>query len=482
MRKHLVVLALVTVAGFSVAAQQAPTVAVGRPSEVVLAGVAPGSLARPPIAAITAATAERILQSAGVRYGFEGPAMDPARPAIDLARLAIEPLPVDGKRLGDVLDALVRAEPTLRWSEADGIVTVRTSAVGASVLDQRIMVYAIQDATSRAALEALIRVIDPDRARNAGVFGLPRGGGTGAMGAGSGAAPARTFSVSLTNTTVREILQAIAKQHGALSWTIHYDGTPASADTATITLVENGDPVTATSPAAYRRLQQAMASTVNVARGRGASGWQVMITTSLGSMLSNVAITAVAKLSVEELPAPAPSMALPGMLFPPTLGLPALDLTGLSPADAIARVVALDSRYEWTEDRGRFHVRPKAGTPGRITLLDKPIGPFAASNEPAGRVIDFVGSVLRGGPQTNPGAGRSNAPVPGIFADSRRDGATDQHLASRGRDGPRRLRRHRRRDGLELDDEPAIHAGSGVEAQFPMARTPMDVIPVGGPR
>jgi hypothetical protein len=100
------------------------------------------------------------------------------------------------------------------------------------------------------------------------------------------------------------------------------------------------------------------------------------------------------------------------MLFPPTLGLPALDLTGLSPADAIARVVALDSRYEWTEDRGRFHVRPKAGTPGRITLLDKPIGPFAASNEPAGRVIDFVGSVLRGGPQTNPGAGRSNAPVP----------------------------------------------------------------------
>jgi hypothetical protein len=127
----------------------------------VLAGVAPIAVARPPIAAIAAAAAERVLQSAGVRYGFEGTPIDPAR-----------------------------------------------------------LVYVVQDVTTRAALEALIRVIDPDRPTDMGVTGFSRGGGAGAMGAGSGPASPRKFNVSLTNTTVGESLHAIAKQHGTLSWTI----------------------------------------------------------------------------------------------------------------------------------------------------------------------------------------------------------------------------------------------------------------------
>src|SRR4029079_14930969 len=70
--------------------------------------------------------------------------------------------------------------------------------------------------------------------------------------------------------------------------------------------------------------------------------------------------------------------------------LPTIDLTGVPIADALRRLVALDSRYELVETRGTFLVRPKAGVPGRIDVLDQKVDGFSASNVPASSVIQRI--------------------------------------------------------------------------------------------
>ena len=99
---------------------------------------------------------------AGVRYGIEGPALDPSVPQFDFARPPSPNRTLTGLELGDALDIVARANPRVRWSESDGMVVVRVTNPN-SFLDKRIRRYAVENASPRIALEALIRELAPSR-------------------------------------------------------------------------------------------------------------------------------------------------------------------------------------------------------------------------------------------------------------------------------------------------------------------------------
>src|SRR5262249_25137629 len=67
---------------------------------------------------------------------------------------------------------------------------------------------------------------------------------------------------------------------------------------------------------------------------------------------------------------------------------PPLCLDGVPARDAISRIVAHDSRYEWSEDGGVFRVRPKVGTPGRSDVLDRTLPSFVRTGQPTVAVLE----------------------------------------------------------------------------------------------
>lgn len=392
-RAVVVLAAVAAVAGVAPRARQASpppstvksaadTLVPGPPNAIVLL--------KPATPYLAAVAAERVLKVAGIRYGLEVPALDPAAPPIDLATLSDRSIPLAGGRVRDALDAIAKAAPAIQWTEEDGLVVVRSVPDGEGLLDRRVLLYAVTDAGPRAALEALIQAIDAARPKGVGIMGFGRPGG-GAMMAGSTPA-GKNVTVTLGNTTVRAVFQAIARQNGALSWTVRYDAAPATYDSAAITFSESGETVTAASPVSLRATSDAAPG-----NGRGMPmppGTRISISPQLSSMITAYAAQTGARVSMEEL-APPMQGPIPGLpLGVPALGLPPIDVSGVGAATALARLVALDSRYELSEARGRFLVRPKPGTPGRLTLLDQPIGAFSASNEPAGSVIDRIAAHL----------------------------------------------------------------------------------------
>jgi hypothetical protein len=338
----------------------------------------------------------RVLDAAGVRYGLEGPAWDPAAPPIDLARLVSNPVPLGGRRLGEALDLIMKAAPQYRWAERDGLIVVRSTADGAGILDRRVPQFALTDASPRGSLEQVMAAIDPARPRNVGLVGFGR------QASGAGFKPeriGRNVTISMKDATLQAILGAIARENGALSWTIKYDRAPAAAENATVTFIELGVEVTALSP--YSQ-QTPGATPVPLSLNR------LSISPSLSTMLTSYADRAGLRVSVEEVAA---RLGEPTFSPPQMSNIPPLELPD-APAAALARIVALDSRYEMSETAGRYHVRPKAGVPGRLALLDQPVDSFRATNEPASAVIERAGQIL-GTVRTSPAlaaAQRAGAP------------------------------------------------------------------------
>ena len=358
---------------------QAPaaTQATPRPADAMVPGPAETvSLDLPtnPFAAYTALT--RLLDAAGVRYGIESPAWNPAALPIDLARPRDAVLMLGGRRLGDALDLIVKAVPEFRWTDRDGVIAVRSTADGAGILDRRIAQFTLTDASPRRALEAVIAAIDPARPPSAGIVGFGR------PGSGAGFKPERTgrnVTMSVKGATVQSILTGIARENGALSWTIKYDRAPASPDSVSITFIELGVEVTALSP--YAQQTQGMPGPLTPNR---------VTISSLSTMLLNYGERSGLRINFEE------AALRPGeQSFNPaqTAGMPQLELPD-QPSAAIARIVALDSRYEWSEKGGSFLVRPKPGVPGRLAVLDAPVNGFRATNEPANAVIERAGGLL----------------------------------------------------------------------------------------
>lgn len=312
-------------------------------------------------------TFESVLKAAGVPYGLEGPALDPEVPLFDFAHVREQQVPLGRRRLGEVLDVIAAASPAYRWIEADGAILVRASADGEGLLDRRVPHFGVSGASPRTALEALIAAIDPARPRGSGIAGL---GAPALVGPGGRPRVGHNVKVSLTDATVKTVLGAIARSNGALSWSVKYDRAPAGYETATIVLSESGETVTARSPVSLR--SDSAATTVQVGIGG-----------PLTAMLYWFAQSTHARIGVEEVPQPAG-----GPLM--VMGMPPWALPATAPALGLAKLMALDSRYEWSEANGHFHVRPKPGVPGRLTLLDETMDGLSATSEPAGAVIDRI--------------------------------------------------------------------------------------------
>jgi hypothetical protein len=127
--------------------------------------------------------------------------------------------------------------------------------------------------------------------------------------------------------------------------------------------------------------------------------WRLDITGApLGDLLLTYAERAGVVINIERLPDTTSRTLVSSMLS----GTPPLDLPD-DTTKAVERIVALDSRYEWSEQSGRFLVRPKPGLPGRLSVLDTTIPALSATNEPAGDVIARVLSPL-GSPRRSGGS------------------------------------------------------------------------------
>jgi len=216
----------VTIAAVQPIAQRQTTAGTSpRLADTVVPGVSGGISIDLPTNVFSAQTAfRRVLEAAGVRYGLEGPAWDPNVPPIDLAQTREDSVQLSGRRLGEALDALVKAVPNYRWTEADGLIIVRATPSGQGVLDRQIARFTLTDASPRVAIEAIVAAIDPARPRGLGLQGFGR------PGTGAGTTPGKTgrnVTLNLTNVTLQTVLSAIARANGAMTWTVQYDRAPA---------------------------------------------------------------------------------------------------------------------------------------------------------------------------------------------------------------------------------------------------------------
>jgi hypothetical protein len=129
---------------------------------------------------------------------------------------------------------VVEANGSYRWREVDGMILVRPIAsTGVEWLDQRIDNFEVHDVTAKDAVYSVHRVFDPaykspptasqvlDRYRE-----QPE----------KFASVMKPVSVSLHQSAVWQVLDAIANAHGRLSWIVKYQGGKVAADRAIVEL------------------------------------------------------------------------------------------------------------------------------------------------------------------------------------------------------------------------------------------------------
>jgi hypothetical protein len=122
--------------------------------------------------AAAANAAVGILIGANVRFGVEGPALDPRVPLVDFARLTERELvTLTGLTVGEALETIRRASPRFEWTETGGMIVARVPNRD-SLLDRRVRRFVLDGATPGVALEALVRQLAPQRVTPDGVAGF----------------------------------------------------------------------------------------------------------------------------------------------------------------------------------------------------------------------------------------------------------------------------------------------------------------------
>ena len=345
----------------------------------------PISLSTPANDFTTFNVVSRLLMDADVPYGLEGPATDGGRAPIDFAQL---PAPsgstaIDTQSLDGALKQIAAINPRMRWSRQGALVVVRFGPERDGFLDQRVGQFRVNAASPRGALEALLTVLDPARASGFGVQGAgrPPAGREGETSARSGA----PITLSLTDVTVLDVLNAIAAANGAMSWMVNYDPGRARYETATIQFIEGGYRVTALSKV----------SLAPPIPGVGADARNVIsipITGDLRFMLQSYAQQTGMRFGLEQVRGQAE------VSRPSVSGVPPLTLPAKFSDDAVAQIVAFDSRYEWSQRNGFYRIRPKKGSPGRLEILDQPQSEFVAAGDSIDYVFDRIAGLLSGQP------------------------------------------------------------------------------------
>ena len=330
------------------------------------------------------AAAFNLLRMAGVRFVLEGAPVDPDVPQVDLARPPGDTIFLTGLSVGAALDRIGRENPRFRWTERDGVIVARLTPGNAGVLAMNTPRFAVTSANGRAAMGALVEAVAPAWDAAARIAIDRRPGMTPGLPVRP-AAPVRLVSLNLaTAATVEDVLVRLARESGGWSWTVQYDRLPASIDTATITLLDDSELVTATSPSVTPRPRPFDPTALRPGR-------------DILSLLAEFAKSADVVINMEHVPGIEP-ISLPRV--------PDFDLAGVPPATTVRRLVAHDSRYEWTERDGRFIVKPKQST---SLLLDTIVPSFVRVDEPLEAVLSDlltrVGADTRAAPARGGRAG-----------------------------------------------------------------------------
>jgi hypothetical protein len=332
-------------------------------------------------------TLERVLTTAGVPFGLEEPSLSSA-PLFDFANPPVEIRKLSGMRLGDALDAIAHELPQVRWAEQDGIIVVRLGPAPAPFLDFRVPHLALSGTDAGAAFGTILAAENPARPdgmrKSAGRVTVPRGAATGIE-----------IAVERDNITMVDALNALASAvHGA--WIVQYDTPAADDDGTTVVLRAAAGGYTSPSPASRRSPELHDPNLV-----------RLTVYPDLPQVILRYASAAHVTVGVE-------AIARSQTTLPEQTGI-AVPLETTKPAEAIATLVAYDSRYRWLEDAGAFRIVPAPDAAAPSSWLDTPVTQFAATNEPLGTVIDRViwlsgfppggtMSVLPGVPQNTPDA------------------------------------------------------------------------------
>jgi hypothetical protein len=335
---------------------------------------------------------QRLLTSAAVPFGLE---QSPDPIGMASTDVSLEPqrsLTVNGLSIRAALDRITAIDPRYEWEETDGRIIVRGATLqGSGVLSRRIAGLTLTRATLQDSVQALARAIDPSRTD---VRVLTMGVGMSVVrddGAQRSAVGPPSISVSLGETTVFDALNAVARAAG-LSWVIRYDG-PADLEGTSIALSIPSSGVVAMSsravrvsqdPAARARIRVWPVPTIMSAYGIYAGRAKVLVGVELPTEPAN---------------------------RPPNSGGQSLDLTYVTPAEAIDQITRLDPRLSWSDAGGIFTIRPRADLMAK-SPLDDVVERFDAQSENVDAILARIaqlfggrGSGSGGGSGTLPGSG-----------------------------------------------------------------------------
>jgi hypothetical protein len=338
----------------------------------------------------TGSVIETLLQVTQVPYGVEHLPPAPLAAPLDTGRAPDRIVRLEGLRLGDALEAVVAEDPRFEWTEMGGRILVRATGLGGmSALDAPVPAFDVRNAALADAIRALATAIDPGRpAPEVLQFGMALTAG-GLVSSPSGGGE-RRFTVRVDGTTLLDALDALCRAHGQLSWAVQYDSGGTGLENAVISLVAPGTRVTTQSRRAKAE------STASPDRLR------IPVMRELQGMLSLYAQRARVRFGLER---------LPHRMETGFLDVPPLDLTDLPAAVAISRIVDVDSRYEWLDAGGIFHVRPVSARGPAPELLDRRLGPLHFVEITAEAALEALGEALGA---TLAGSGAGEGGLPGV--------------------------------------------------------------------
>ncbi len=197
------------------ASERPPLRAQGRAADTLIPAAFAIPLTSPSVPDITLSTIERVI-AAGALPGIEGerpgrlPLIDPAHPPTEVANL-------HAMTVGAALDTVARVDPSVRWSEDDGVIVVRQTSAP-TWLDGALPPFQVSNANVSSALDALMTAVDPTPAGQVKpwmTFSHRQMSWVGAELPG--------FSVVRDHGTVLDGLDAIVRvAHGA--WRVEYAG------------------------------------------------------------------------------------------------------------------------------------------------------------------------------------------------------------------------------------------------------------------
>lgn len=365
------------------ASERPPLRAQGRAADTLIPAAFAIPLTSPSVPDITLSTIERVLVAAKVPFGIEGGApQDP--PLIDLAHPPTEVANLHAMTVGAALDTVARVDPSVRWSEDDGVIVVRQTSAP-TWLDGALPPFQVSNANVSSALDALMTAVDPTRAGQVKpwmtfVLASP----TGQMVRVGAELP--RFSVVRDHGTVLDGLDAIVRvAHGA--WRVEYAGTTLDAKNASVQISDESR--FATGGGGTYAAESAVA--VEARTHRNPDLVTVGLSQDLPGAVLMYAQAARVTVGLEALPPPQDFHSPTGVV---------LQLDRTQPQAALKQLVAYDSRYELTDDHGVFHVRPH-GDPV-IPGYAAPVTSFSASNEPLGDVMGRL-TALAGAVEARPG-------------------------------------------------------------------------------